>query len=501
MIARDTRVSAARSRDPVPRFCVALLLALAVSGCARFVDVRETDLLKEAQLGRLAILPFTTDLYVEKSQDSREPFIVCLLEGKRFDVSTIPPSAPGEITALFAQQLSIKGGYDLILPGEVGAFIKRRQLDPSVLGPRAFFGLIAEGLDVDAVVAANVYLYEERRGSSFGAERPASVSIDIHLLDGRSGELLWEADYNEAQSALSDNVGNLGLVVQRGAQFLTVSELASWAVEQIIERFPEPAEKGVVILYPAVDIKAGAAVRLVQGDMARETRYDDNPETPAMRWEQEGASWLHIVDLDGAVEGETRNLPAIKRILAAVKIPVQIGGGIRTLASAERLLELGAARVVMGTAALLDPDLLSRAAARFPGQIALGLDARDGRVAIRGWKETSAETAIEVARRFDGMGLPAIIYTDIEVDGTLRGPNVQATEALALGLQTPVIASGGIGSLEDLRRVADLADAGVAGVIVGRALYTGAVNLPEGIEILAAPLTRGKGAAPGIPQE
>lgn len=256
-----------------------------------------------------------------------------------------------------------------------------------------------------------------------------------------------------------------------------------------------------MILYPAVDIKAGAAVRLVQGDMARETRYDENPENPAMRWEEEGASWLHVVDLDGAVDGEARNLPAIKRILAAVKIPVQIGGGVRTLAAAEYLLDLGAARVVMGTAALADPDLLARAAARFPGKIALGLDARDGRVAIRGWKETRAETALEVARRFDGMGLPAIIYTDIEVDGTLRGPNLQATEALALALQTPVIASGGIGSLEDLRCVAELAKAGVAGVIVGRALYTGAVGLPEGIEILAAAQASGKRADSGAPQK
>ena len=256
-----------------------------------------------------------------------------------------------------------------------------------------------------------------------------------------------------------------------------------------------------MILYPAVDIKAGAAVRLVQGDMARETRFDENPVSPAMRWEAEGAFWLHVVDLDGAVDGEARNLPAIKRILAAVKIPVQIGGGVRTLASAERLLDLGAARVVMGTAALADPDLLSRAAERFPGKIALGLDAREGRVAIRGWKETSAETALEVAGRFDGKGLPAIIYTDIEVDGTLRGPNLQATEALALGLQTPVIASGGIGSLDDLRRVAGLAKAGVTGVIVGRALYTGAVSLPEGIEILAAAEAPGKRADAGVPQK
>lgn len=243
MMTGDTRVSAARPRDRVPWVCAGLLLALAVSGCARFVDVRETDLLKEARLGRLAIVPFTTDLYVEKSASPEKPFLVCLLEGKRFKVSAVPPSALEEITAIFTQQLTIKGGYDLVLPGDVIAFVKRRHLDPSEIGPRAFFGTIAEGLDVDAVVAGNVYRYKERRGSSFGAEQPASVSIDIHLLDGRSGELLWEADYKESQSPLSDNVGSLGLIVQRGAKFLTASELASWAVEQIIERFPEPAEK------------------------------------------------------------------------------------------------------------------------------------------------------------------------------------------------------------------------------------------------------------------
>lgn len=241
-----------------------------------------------------------------------------------------------------------------------------------------------------------------------------------------------------------------------------------------------------MILYPAVDIKAGAAVRLVQGDMARETRYDDDPGIPAERWEREGAAWLHVVDLDGAVAGEPKNIDAITRILGAVKIPVQIGGGVRTIASAERLLGLGAARVILGTAALADPDLLSHAAARFPGKIALGLDARDGRVAIRGWKETSGETALAVAKRFDDLDLPAIIYTDIAVDGTLQGPNVAATRALARELRTPVIASGGIGSLADLRRVAALAESGVAGVIVGRALYTGDVGLAEGLEALAA---------------
>ncbi|MDP3940406.1 MAG: 1-(5-phosphoribosyl)-5-[(5-phosphoribosylamino)methylideneamino]imidazole-4-carboxamide isomerase [Deltaproteobacteria bacterium] len=239
-----------------------------------------------------------------------------------------------------------------------------------------------------------------------------------------------------------------------------------------------------MILYPAVDIKEGAAVRLTQGDMARETRYDDHPENAAKRWESEGARWLHVVDLDAAVAGEPRNLPAIEKILKAVRIPVQIGGGVRTLDAASRLIDLGASRVVIGTAALSDPELLERAAAKHPGRVALGLDARGGRVAIRGWKETTEDSAAEIAGRFDGLGLAAIIYTDIEVDGTLRGPSLKATETLARALVTPVIASGGVGKLEDLRRLLEIEAAGVAGVIVGRALYTGDVVMADALTLL-----------------
>jgi len=238
-----------------------------------------------------------------------------------------------------------------------------------------------------------------------------------------------------------------------------------------------------VIVYPAVDIKGGAAVRLTQGDLARETRYDDRPEDAARRWASEGAAWLHVVDLDGAVAGAPRNLDAIRRILGAVSIPVQVGGGIRRLETVEEILGAGAARVVLGTAALADPDLVEEAAERFPGRITLGLDARGGKVAVRGWVETSGESAVEVARRFDALSLAAIVYTDIEVDGTLRGPNLAATEALARAVRTPVIASGGIGSLDDLRRVAEIEKAGVTGVIVGRALYTGDVRLRDALAL------------------
>ncbi len=242
-----------------------------------------------------------------------------------------------------------------------------------------------------------------------------------------------------------------------------------------------------MILYPAIDIKGGAAVRLVQGDMAQETRYDDHPEEAARRWAGEGASWLHVVDLDGAVAGEPRNLEAIERILAAVSVPVQVGGGVRTLDALGRLLDLGVRRVVLGTAALEQPEVVEEAAGRFPGRIALGLDARGGRVAVRGWRKTTGETAQDVARRFDALGLAALIYTDIEVDGTLRGPNIAATEALARAIRTPVIASGGIAGPEDLRRVKALEAVGVAGVIVGRALYTGNVRLREALDLVEGP--------------
>jgi phosphoribosylformimino-5-aminoimidazole carboxamide ribotide isomerase len=256
-----------------------------------------------------------------------------------------------------------------------------------------------------------------------------------------------------------------------------------------------------VILYPAIDIKEGAAVRLVQGDLDQETRYDDHPEEAARRWAGEGASWLHVVDLDGAVAGEPRNLKAIEKILRAVSLPVQVGGGVRTLAALERLLDLGVRRVVLGTAALEKPEVLEEAAARFPGRVALGLDARGGRVAVRGWRETRAETAHDVARQFDALALAALIYTDIEVDGTLRGPNVAATEALARAVRTPVIASGGIAGLADLRRVKGIEAAGVEGVIVGRALYTGNVRLGEALAVIegpqASPPSGKAGAAPG----
>lgn len=231
--------AARRPRARRLRALVLLLPALAAPGCARFVDVQKTDLLKDARIGRIAIHPFTADLYVEAVAGGDGPAVVCRLEGKRFGISKVSAPATREVTAIFSQQLAIKRGFELVLPGEVAALVEARGLDPSELGPKAYFGAIAQGLGADAVVAGTVYRYNERSGSAYGAERPASIAIDVHLMDGRSGALLWEADYSEAQAPLLDNVGSVGMVVQRGAKFLTISQLAAWAVEQIVERFPE----------------------------------------------------------------------------------------------------------------------------------------------------------------------------------------------------------------------------------------------------------------------
>jgi len=233
------------------RRAAALLLGLAafpalagLAGCARFVDVHRTDLLKERRVRRIAIVPFATDLYVERTKGSFEPVATCLLEGRRFEAGRVPEKAPAEVTASFVQQLTLRGGYELVLPGQTQAYLAGRGLDPGVLDPAAFFTAVGRGLAVDAVLAGNVLRYDELKGSAYGAERSASVAIDVHLMDARTGGLLWEATYRETQSALSDNVGSLGTVVQRGAKFLTANQLASWAVEQIMVEFPRPEETG-----------------------------------------------------------------------------------------------------------------------------------------------------------------------------------------------------------------------------------------------------------------
>lgn len=238
-------------------------------------------------------------------------------------------------------------------------------------------------------------------------------------------------------------------------------------------------------VIPALDLRGGQLVRLEQGDYARETVYEPDPAAAAERFRRAGASRLHVVDLDGAREGLTRNEDVLRRILdAAGDLPVQLGGGIRDLGRVEALLGLGLDRVILGTAALEDPDLLVAAAERFPRRVMLGLDARDGRVATHGWTETTRVTASELLKRFEGAPLGGIVYTDIGRDGMLTGPNVAATVRLAAQTALPVIASGGVSCVADLVELAR--SRVIAGVIVGRSLYTGDVDLERALEEVAA---------------
>jgi phosphoribosylformimino-5-aminoimidazole carboxamide ribotide isomerase len=239
-----------------------------------------------------------------------------------------------------------------------------------------------------------------------------------------------------------------------------------------------------VILYPAIDLKDGQCVRLVRGDMAQATVFNAEPADQARRFAEAGATWLHVVDLNGAFEGRPVNAGAVEAILAAVDLPVQLGGGIRSLQTIEMWLAAGVSRVVLGTVAVKNPALVRDACRRWPGKVALGIDARGGRVAVEGWAEVSDLDARELALRFADAGAAAIVYTDIDRDGVLKGPNVAATAALAKAISTPVIASGGVSSLADLQALA--AAPGIAGAIVGRALYDGRVDLARALAALAA---------------
>ncbi len=236
-------------------------------------------------------------------------------------------------------------------------------------------------------------------------------------------------------------------------------------------------------LIPAIDVLGGRCVRLTQGRYDAATEYDADPAAVAARFAKHPLRRLHVVDLDGAKRGEPVNTAAVRGILAAARsIPVELGGGIRTLTAIETWLGLGVERAILGTAALRDPALVREAAKRFPGRIGVGIDARDGRVAVSGWLETSETDAVTLARRFEDAGVAAIIHTDIARDGTGAGPNLAATAALAAETSIPVIASGGVGSLADVRAACA---SGVAGLIIGRALYTGGVDLARALEIAA----------------
>jgi phosphoribosylformimino-5-aminoimidazole carboxamide ribotide isomerase len=239
-----------------------------------------------------------------------------------------------------------------------------------------------------------------------------------------------------------------------------------------------------VILFPAIDLKDGCCVRLVQGDLDRETVFNDDPAAQARAFEAAGFRWLHIVDLNGAVAGRPVNAAAVEAILAALTIPAQLGGGIRDMGTIEAWLERGVARVILGTAALTDPDLVRGACRRFPGRVAVGIDARGGRVATDGWLKTSQTRAADLARAFEDAGVAAIVYTDIDRDGALGGVNVAATAALARAISTPVIASGGVSGIDDLRRLKAVETDGIAGVICGRALYDGRIDPGAALALL-----------------
>lgn len=238
-----------------------------------------------------------------------------------------------------------------------------------------------------------------------------------------------------------------------------------------------------MIVFPAIDLSGGKCVRLMRGDFAAMTVYGDDPPAMAGRWQREGGEWLHVVDLDGSLAGHPVHLETIRAICARVSIPVELGGGVRTEEHARAAFDAGVTRLILGTAALESPELLERLCGAHPGRIYVALDARDGRVAIRGWTETSDVSAADAAKISAAHGAAGILFTDISRDGTGGGVNVEATARLAEGSGIPVIASGGVASLDDVRRVRERAASGIEGVIIGRALYTGAVSLAEAIAV------------------
>jgi phosphoribosylformimino-5-aminoimidazole carboxamide ribotide isomerase len=239
-----------------------------------------------------------------------------------------------------------------------------------------------------------------------------------------------------------------------------------------------------VILYPAIDLKEGRCVRLLRGEMSAATVFNEDPAAQAKSFADAGCRWLHLVDLDGAFAGKPMNAASVEAILKAVKVPAQLGGGIRNLATIEAWLGKGIARVILGTAALTNPDLVNEACRKFPGKVAVGIDARDGKVAVEGWAKTSAMMALDLARRVEDAGAAAIIFTDIDRDGALAGVNVAATASLARALKTPVIASGGVAAIDDIAALKAHESDGIAGAIMGRALYDGRIELKAALALV-----------------
>lgn len=238
-----------------------------------------------------------------------------------------------------------------------------------------------------------------------------------------------------------------------------------------------------MIVIPAIDVKAGRCVRLKQGLMTKETVYSEIPEEMAVKWHEKGAERLHIVDLDGAAGGRPVNEKVIERTVKAVSIPVELGGGIRDIETIETYLNLGVHWVILGTAAYKDPDFVTLACKKFPGRIIIGIDAKNGRVALEGWTEETDLSPVEMAKTYERVGISAVIYTDIKRDGMGTGPNVEATRELAETVKIPVIASGGISGIDDVAKLLMIADCGVIGMITGRALYEGTLDLEEAIKL------------------
>lgn len=238
-----------------------------------------------------------------------------------------------------------------------------------------------------------------------------------------------------------------------------------------------------MIVIPAIDLKEGNCVRLEQGEMNRDTVFSDNPAEQALKWQEAGAELLHLVDLDGAFAGIPKNKAAIEAIIKTIKIPAQLGGGIRDIATIEAYLSLGLSRVIIGTAAQRNPELVIEACQKFPGQIVVGIDAKNGMVAVQGWAELTDISAVDLAKKFEDCGVAAIIYTDISRDGMMGGPNLEATKALAEAISIPVIASGGVSSLKDIENLMAIEQSGISGAITGKAIYTGAINLREAIDL------------------
>ena len=238
-----------------------------------------------------------------------------------------------------------------------------------------------------------------------------------------------------------------------------------------------------MIILPAIDLKEGKCVRLEQGLMDRDTVYNENPGAQARIWQEQGGELLHIVDLDGAFAGVPKNRDAIKAIIDAIDIPSELGGGIRDMQTIEAYLELGIDRVILGTVAKENPALIKEACKKYPGRIVVGIDARDGLVAVRGWADVTEKQATEMAKEMEGFGVVAIIYTDIARDGMMQGLNIEATRALAESINIPVIASGGLSSLDDIRRLMAIESSGVTGVITGKAIYSGAIDLREAVAL------------------